>query len=186
MKADSIKIQYPEDMNKMEIVLSMNKSHQHIQKIEKLKEVTEKGKLLAVDIKQYRQKRSLNANSYCWILADKIAEKLETTKEKVYREIIKDVGQFEVISIQNNAVENFKKVWESNGLGWQVELLSEDIRQGFTDLIAYYGSSVYDTKAMSILLEELIVQANELGIDTMTPDEKEKLLQMWEERYEKN
>ena len=60
--------------------------------------------------------------------------------------------------------------------------MSKDIRQGFTDLIAYYGSSVYNTEQMAILLEELIVQANELGIDTMTPDEKEKLLQMWENR----
>lgn len=184
MKAESIKIQYPEDLTKMEIVLLMGKSLQTSQRIEKLRKVTDKGKLLSVEIKEHRKKRSLNANNYCWIIIDQIAEKIKSTKEEVYKEIIKDVGQFEIISIQNNAVDNFIKVWSSNGLGWQTEILSKDIRQGYTDVVAYYGSSVYDTKAMTVLLEEIIVQANELGIDTMTPEEKIQLLDRWEEKGE--
>ena len=31
-------------------------------------------------IKKHRQKRSLNANAYCWVLCDKIADKLSNDK----------------------------------------------------------------------------------------------------------
>ncbi len=35
---------------------------------------------------------------------------------------------------------------------------------------------------MSLLLEELVYQAKELGIDTMTDTEKRELLKMWENK----
>ena len=113
MKAESIKIQYPEDLNKMEIVLLMNRNQATIQKVAKLKEITEKDKLLQVKIKQYRQKRSLDANAYCWILAQKIAEVIGNTKEFVYKRAIRQVGQFEIVPIKDDAVERWIKNWES-------------------------------------------------------------------------
>lgn len=182
MKVDSIKIQYPENLNKMEMVLSMNKSRETIEKIAKLKEVTEKGKLLSVDIKQHREKRSLNANSYCFILCQKIAEVIGNTKEFVYKQAIKQVGQFEIVPIKDDALEKWIQIWESRGLGWQSEIMRDSKLDGYTTTINYYGSSVYDTKQMSILLEEIVHQAKELGIDTMTDTERKQLLEMWENK----
>jgi hypothetical protein len=180
MIASAIKIQYPEDINQMEIVITTPKSQQTIQEIIKLKEIIEKGKLLSVEIKQYRKRRSLDANAYCWILSQKIAEKIGNTKEYVYKQAIKQVGQFEIVPIRNDALEKWIQAWESKGLGWQSEILGDSKIEGYTNTINYYGSSVYDTREMSLLLEELVGQAKELGIETMTETEKKALLEAWE------
>lgn len=180
MIANSIKIQYPEDFNSMEIVLTTTKSKQTIQEIAELKEIIEKGKLLNVDIKQYRKKRSLDANSYCFVLCQKIAEAIGNTKEYVYKQAIRHVGQFEIVPIKDEAVERWIEAWESKGLGWQSEIMRDSKLEGYTNTINYFGSSVYNTKEMSLLLEEIVTQAKELGIDTMTESEKKVLLESWE------
>jgi hypothetical protein len=182
MQATNIKIQYPEDLNKMEIVLTTNRSQQNIQEIAKLKEIIEKGKELKVDIKQYRNKRSLDANSYCFVLCQKIAEAIGNTKEFVYKQAIKQVGQFEIVPIKDIAVERWIEAWESKGLGWQSEVIEDSKLEGYKNTINYFGSSVYDTREMSLLLEEIVGQAKELGIDTISESEKEKLMEMWENK----
>ena len=58
--------------------------------------------------------------------------------------------------------------------------MGESKLEGYTNTINYFGSSVYNTKEMSLLLEELVYQAKELGIDTMTDTEKRELLDMWD------
>ena len=182
MKAESIKIQYPENVSKMEIVLSMNKSSQAIQEIARLKEVTEKGKELKVEIKQYRHKRSLDANSYCWIISQKIAEKIGNTKEFVYKRAIKQVGDFEIVPIKDAVVEKWIRNWELKGLGWQSEVLEKSKLDGYTNTINYYGSSTYNSLEMAKLIEELVFQAKELDIETITPAEKLKLIEQWESK----
>ena len=52
----------------------------------------EDGKEYVVEVKQYRKKRSLDANAYCWVLIDKLAEKLNVSKTEVYRREIKEIG----------------------------------------------------------------------------------------------
>lgn len=183
MKADSIKLQYTEDLQKMEIVLSMDRNNETIQKVSKLKKITEKDKLLKVDIKQYRNKRSLDANAYCWIISQKIAEKIGNTKEFVYRAAIRQVGEFEILPIKDEALKKWIQIWENNGLGWQCENIGESKLEGYTNTINYFGSSTYDSKQMSLLLEELVFQAKELDIDTMTPEEQKVLINKWEQKY---
>lgn len=182
MKVNSIKIQYPEDLKEMEIVLTTNRSQETLQKIAELKEIVEKGKELKVEIKQYRHRRSLDANAYCFVLCQKIAEVIGNTKEYVYKQAIKQVGQFEIVPIKDEAVERWIEAWESKGLGWQSEIMRDSTIEGYTTTINYYGSSVYDTKEMYLLLEEIVVQAKELGIDTISDTEKKTLLEMWENK----
>lgn len=179
MKANSIKIQYPEDTSVMEIVITTNKSYQNIQEVADLKEIIAKGKELTVEIKQYRKKRSLDANAYCFVLRQKIAEVIKNTKEYVYKQAIKQVGQFEIVPIRDDVVERWMIAWNSKGLGWQSEILEDSKLEGYKKTINYYGSSVYDTKEMSLLLEEIVGQAKELGIETMSEVEKVALLDKW-------
>ena len=180
MKASHIKLQYPEEEKEMEIVLKVNRTNQNIQKVLDLKQITEKGKLLKVDIKQFRQKRSLDANSYCWVLSQKIAEAIGNTKEYVYKWAIRQVGQFEIVPIRDDVVEKWIEAWESKGLGWQAEVMGKSKLEGYTNIINYFGSSVYNTKEMALLIEELVYQAKELGIDTISEEEKQALLKSYE------
>lgn len=135
-----------------------------------------KDQTVTVDVKRYRRQRSLDANAYAWILIDKIAEAMKLGKAEVYRNAIRDIGGVsEILCMPTAAVEKFKEIWSLRGIGWQTETMPSKL-PGCTNVIVYYGSSVYDSKQMSTLIEHLIRDAEDLGIPTLTPNEREKLL----------
>jgi hypothetical protein len=135
------------------------------------------------EIKQYRKKRSLDANGYMWVILRAMAEKLKSTDKEIYREMIRRVGQVTVLPVKNEAIETFVRRWEGNGEGWQVDVIGECRNtEGYSNLKCYYGSSVYDSREFSILLDEIITEAKELGIETATPEEIERMKQQYERR----
>ncbi|CAB1243626.1 conserved protein of unknown function [Ruminococcaceae bacterium BL-6] len=139
-------------------------------------------KLYDADLKIHREKRSLDANSYLWVIAQKIAEAVRNiTKEAVYRDAVKHAGQFQPLIIENDAVETFVHKWGGHGIGWFAEKAETNI-PGYTQVIAYYGSSVYDSREMSILLDYIINEAQDMGIETATPDEIAKMEALWGEK----
>jgi hypothetical protein len=181
--ADGIRIQYNENQ-KPELVLSIcSGRYELLQGIAELKEVA-KEKKLAVEVKRHREKRSLDANSYLWVLCQKIAEALKTTKELVYKKAIRDVGQWEVIPIKNEAVERWIEVWSSKGLGWFAEVLEDSKLAGYKKVISYYGSSVYDTREMTLLIDEVINTCNELHIEVLPSHELADLKNEWGKKSE--
>lgn len=134
-----------------------------------LKELEEiKDNDLIVSVKEFRKRRSLSQNAYLWTLLDQIGGKTLQSKEAVYKAYIKDYGVFEILPIKNEAVNMFKSRWEKNGLGWFVEDLGESKLDGFTKVIAYYGSSTYTTEEMARVIDAVITDCEELGISTMT------------------
>ena len=136
---------------------------------------------LSIKLSKYRQKRSLDANAYFWVLADKLAEKLNVTKEEVYRNAIKEIGGVsEIVCVQNKAVERLQDGWRKNGIGWQTETMPSKI-EGCTNVILYYGSSTYDSKQMSQLINNIVEECKAQGIPTETPDEIAKMLSLWGE-----
>jgi len=132
-----------------------------------------------IEIKKYRKGRSLDANSYCWILIDKIAEALSIDKETVYKDAIRSIGGVsETVCVQEKAADSLCRAWGHNGIGWQAERFESKIN-GCVNIILYYGSSVYDTKQMSALIEHLVFEAKELGIETDTPEAIAKYADEW-------
>ena len=126
-----------------------------------------------------KKHRSLDANAYAWVLIDKIATVMRLGKEEVYRNAIRDIGgNSEIYCMQARAVETFRRCWDRNGLGWQTETMPSKL-PGCVNVIAYYGSSAYDTKQMSVLIDHLVQDAKALGIETMPPDKLNALLEAW-------
>lgn len=134
-------------------------------------------KAYTITIERLKRKRSLNANNYMWQLCQKIAEKVGATKETVYRKNIREVGSFETVELISAGAARFIRSWEANGLGWVAEPMSE--RGGYTTVIAYYGSSSYDTAEMSRLVEAVVEEVKALGVETMTPLELDRLKAAW-------
>lgn len=137
---------------------------------------------LDIDIKKYRKKRSLDANAHCWVLCDTIAKELSkdgiiTTKENIYKEAIKDIGTFEPMIVEEKAFENFKRIWEKQGLGFLIQEIAK--KDKCIKVHCYYGSSTYDSKEMSLLIELLVEEAKQLNIEVKTKQEIESLLEMW-------
>jgi hypothetical protein len=137
---------------------------------------------LSIEVKPFRARRSLDANAYFFVLADKLAEKLNTTKVEIYRNCIKEIGGVsETVCVKDEAVDKLCEAWQEKGLGWQADTFPSKIN-GCTNVILYYGSSTYDTAQMSRLIENIVQECKEQGIETATPDEIAKLVSLWESR----
>jgi hypothetical protein len=122
-------------------------------------------------LKHKRPKRSLNANNYLWQIIQQVADVLNSTKEDVYKHLIQTKGQFEILPIKDEAVQTFIKCWSKNGLGNICEIKGKSKLEGYTNVICYFGTSSYDSKQFHAFTEYLVSEANELGIETRTPDE---------------
>lgn len=139
-----------------------------------------------IELKLYREKRSLTANSYCWVLCQKIADELSkdgiyTSREDVYKQAIKDCQLFTPLPIKDEDLKRFIKAWSSKGIGWVIEDIGPSRKnKGYRIVHAYMGSSTYDTKEMARLIDCLVSEATQLGIETKTKEEVDSLLQDWE------
>jgi hypothetical protein len=133
---------------------------------------------LTVSISKPKKKRSLDANAYAWVLIGKISQKTNVPKNEVYREAIRDIGSFEIVCVKEEAAESLIRKWEHNGIGWQAETMLSKL-DGCTNVMLYYGSSTYDTEQMSRLIENLIQDCNQLGIDTKSQEEIDSLINSW-------
>ena len=140
------------------------------------------GKQLYIEIKPIRQKRSQNANSYAWVLCDKIAQALHSTKEEVYRRAVREVGVFHDGKFAYNDVPDMRSAWENNGIGWFLEVFDDFEDAGMRWVRFYHGSSLYNTEQMSRLIDWLIEEAKEIGgIETLPPDELLRMKNAWGE-----
>ena len=140
-----------------------------------------KDRLYDLEVKEHRRKRSLDANAYCWVLINKLADVMRIPPTEVYRQAIQDIsGNSEVIPIKEEAVAQFKQAWSHNGLGWLCKDMGKSKIPGYRNLMVYYGSSVYDTKQMSELIDHLVQDCKALEIETLTPDKLSMLMEEWD------
>lgn len=144
---------------------------------EELKDV----EVIALTAKKHRERRSLSANAYAWVLMDKIAQKMGVVSEVVYTSLIPDViGNSIIQAIPNDTLDKYVDIWTSRGIGWLCETLGASNLSNYTDVICYWGSSHYDTAQMARLIDLIVQECKQLGIETKTPQELEVLLQEWE------
>ena len=134
---------------------------------------------ISLECKKWRNRRSLDANAYMWTLVDKIAQKTRQKPVDVYRHAIKEIpGNSTLVCVQNKAKDVLQQQWQAKGLGWQTEELPSKI-DGCTNIVLYFGSSVYNTTQMSLLIDNICEDAHDLGIETLTPYELEGMKNAW-------
>lgn len=137
------------------------------------------GKQYVLEIKEKRKRRSLDANAYFWVLADKIAAKSSVTVTNVYRAYVREIGgNSDIVCVKEDAADKFCEVFESRGLGWIAEQMPSKL-PGCVNVICYYGSSTYDKAQMSRLIELAIQDCQSLGIEYLTPAELAAMVDAW-------
>lgn len=127
------------------------------------------------EVKEHKEKRSLNANNYAWKLITEIAERITPTlsKEEVYLKMLIDYGQSEMISVLTDIdIKGYFKYYTEVG----TTVLNN---KEFTHYKIYKGTSEYNTKEMSIFIDGVVQEAKSLGIETETPEQLQKLKMMW-------
>lgn len=134
-----------------------------------------------ITIKEHKEKRTLTANAYFWVLCDRLAEKLRIGKTEIYRNYVKEIGgNNTLVCCTNNAVPDLIQNWTSRGLGWLAEKENSKI-DGCTNVRLYYGSSTYDKEQMARLIELIKQDCVENGIPTWDEEELQRLFEEWGE-----
>lgn len=133
----------------------------------------DRDKKYKLNIKLFKNKRSLNANAYCWKLCTEIGNILRLSKEEVYLNMLKNYGQSEIVSVLSTIdVTGYFKYYEVAGKS----LLNN---KEFTHYKVFKGSSEYDTREMSILIDGIVQECTNLEIPTITEEQLKKLKGSW-------
>lgn len=132
------------------------------------------------EIKEHKQKRSLTANAYAWALIGKIADAMRIQKDECYLLMLKRYGQSEIVSVLSDIdVDGYFKYFETVAT---TELNGKE----FTHYKIIKGSSEFDSREMAVLIDGIISEAKDLGIETLPEDEILRLKELWHGTMESN
>lgn len=137
---------------------------------------------LAVKATKWRKKRSLDANGMLWACLGQIASALRTDKWEVYLLMLKRYGKFTYIVVRESAVEAMKRQWRES------EVIGEVVVNGQKgiQMLCYFGSSTYDTQEFSVLLDGVISEMKELGLQPPLPKDVQIAIERYEKEWLKN
>ena len=156
--------------------------------VEGLKELVSCEKL-DIRIKKHKEKRSLDANAYYWVLITKLAKVLDTSNAELHNIELRKYGQIERVGGKLIAIplpdtdETEKNVLQKEEYHLkptsQVTLMKGELCRTY---IMLRGSSTYNTEEMARLISGLITDCRDAGIpdhEIMSPFEKQKLKEQY-------
>lgn len=126
------------------------------------------------EIEVKRKKRSKNSNSYFWELLQQLCLEMNLDVIQEYRKRVKELGIFKQWELDTINVPTFEKLWTDRGIAWFTEKVEEIGNK--TIINAYYGSSSYNSKQMSKLIDSLVQDCKQIGIPTLDELELEELI----------
>lgn len=138
------------------------------------------------EIKRTRKKRSLDSNAYMWVLCTEIANAVGVSKEDVYKRNIREGGEYTPLPIKKEAVGTFSRIWASHGIGWFCDVVDNCKTPGYKLVFAYHGSSEYDSKQMSRLIDRVKADAESVGVETLPPEQIESMIKEWGGKFTEN
>lgn len=134
---------------------------------------------LCIKATKKRNKRSLDANAYAWVLMQKIAEAVDSDRWSVYLEmLLKYSRAFTFVIVKNEAVDRMKEQWRECIDFGEVEINGQHGHQ----LQLFYGSSTFDSKEMSVFIDGIVRECEQLEIETIPPAELERMKEQWQIR----
>ena len=135
------------------------------------------------DIKEHKAKRSLNQNSYYWALLAKVAEKSSISRNRCHNEMLASYGQDEYVDDRlvyvtipdNEKAEREAMEAETYHLRPTSSVMDGNDGMLYRVWVMLRGSHTYNTAEMRRLLEGMIEEAKQLGIETLPEEELEML-----------
>ena len=159
----------------LQITFTVNERQAEIE-IDNIKDLP----LLSIEANKYRKKRSLEANALLWACLGEIAAALHTDKWEVYLLMLKRYGKYTYICVKPNMVEAVKSYWrECEDIG-PITINGAEAEQ----LLCYFGSSTYNTKEMSVLIDGVISEMKEIGLQPPLTRDVQNALKQWEQWHD--
>lgn len=134
---------------------------------------------LNLEIKQHRNHRSKDANALLWECIGRLAVALRADKWDIYLLMLKRYGQYTYIVVPPNAVDMVARQWRECEVVGDININGRDGVQ----MLCYYGSSTYDTKQFSVLLDGVISEMKEIGLTAPTSEEMRRSIEEWEKMH---
>lgn len=139
-------------------ILTLNKDKKHV-----------------VEIKEYKEKRSLDANALFWKICGEIAAQVGSDKDSIYLGLLERYGVYTHVVVKPEAVEAFKREYRlCHDLG-EVKVNGKTGHQ----LQCYFGSSKYDRKQMARLIDGALSELKEMGIEFTLISERDRAIEEW-------
>ena len=157
--------------NQINLSLSINEKNA-ISEIEKLKD----DEKLSIKIVKYRKKRSLDANGLLWHCLGQIAASLQADKWDIYLQMLKRYGKYTYICVKPNMVESVRSQWRESEVIGEVNINGSEAVQ----MLCYFGSSTYNAKEFSVLLDGVISEMKEMGLEAPLSEDMKRALAEWE------
>lgn len=143
-------------------------------------------KLLDIDMKVHREKRSKDANALLWACIGEITNALQaeeryekTDKWEVYLKLLKRYGKFTYIVVKPEAVEAVKKQWRETEVVGEIDIHGTSGVQ----MLCYYGSSTYDSAEMSRLIDGTVSEMEQMGLQKPASSDIRRAMEEWEKHH---
>lgn len=126
-----------------------------------------------IDVKKHRKRRSLDANALLWKCLGDIAASLRADKWDVYLQMLKRYGKYTYICVKPSVVDAVKAQWRECEVIGDIQINGQDAVQ----MLCYFGSSTYDSREFSVLLDGVISEMKEMGLETPCSEEMRQALE---------
>ena len=129
------------------------------------------------EIEKHHEKRSNNANSFAWVLITQIGQAMKPPlkKEQVYLQMLEDYGQSMLIPVQvGQKPDGFFKYYK-------YETTSTINGKPADWYKVFKGSSDFDSREMSLFIDGIVQEAQNMEIETLPPAEILRLKEMWKQ-----
>lgn len=133
-------------------------------------------KRLTAQFSWYKEKRSLNANAYFHVLVGKIAKALGEGEDMVKSALVSDYGaQAAIIALPCEVTP------ASAGIAYSRWLNNFMSPKGVkcSQYAVYKPTHTLDTAEMARLIDGAVTEAQQLGIETKTPEELDRIKSLW-------
>lgn len=135
---------------------------------------------LSISAKPYRKKRSLDANAFLWACIGDISKAMNPPVDKwtIYLMLLKRYGKYTYIVLRPDAVDRMRAMWRETEIVGDISVNGE----AGVQLLCYYGSSTYDSKEMSVLLDGTVSEMKEMGLTPPPTEEMIRCIRMMEKK----
>lgn len=129
---------------------------------------------LDINFSRHRNRRSIDANAFLWACLGEIARAISSDTWSIYLYMLERYGKFTHILVKPEAVEQVRQVWR------ETKIVGE--KDGMIQMLCFFGSSTYNTKEFSQLLDGVVSEMKEMHLETPPDEEMKRLLEGMRER----
>lgn len=128
---------------------------------------------LDISFSRHRNRRSIDANAFLWACLGEIARAINSDTWSIYLYMLERYGKFTHILVKPEAVEQVRQVWR------ETKIVGE--KDGMIQMLCFFGSSTYNTKEFSQLLDGVVSEMKEMHLETPPDEEMKRLLEGMQE-----